>query len=275
MPGMCGVMPYGAVVNIKLPLRHSPPSGNISIWTFEGKFQGVSMPFSVSDKPDPMDPIKKKVAHEALKYVRDGMVIGLGTGSTAKHFITGLGELIKSKGWNIQCIPTSFDSKHLAFKSGLNVVELDAVDHIDYAVDGADAVNPKLESIKGAGGALVREKVVAYESHDFTIVIDESKYKELSGIVPIEVTPFAYSTVKRKLRADGIEALARTGTGKFGPLISDNGNYILDARMDVKNAREMETYLDTIPGVVDCGIFTKCTRVIIGGKNGIQTLDSK
>ncbi len=233
------------------------------------------MPATVSDKPDPMGPVKKKVALEALKYVRDGMVIGLGTGSTATHFITGLGELVRSKGWHIQCVPTSFDSKHLAFKSGLGVVELDAVDHIDYAVDGADVVNPALQSIKGAGGALVREKVVAYEAKDFTIIIDDSKFKDhLSGIVPIEVTPFAYSTVKRKLRTDGIEALARTGTGKFGPLISDNGNYILDARMDVADAPQMESYLEAIPGVVDCGIFTKCTRAIIGSASGVKVVGS-
>ncbi|MFA5106675.1 MAG: ribose-5-phosphate isomerase RpiA [Candidatus Micrarchaeia archaeon] len=224
---------------------------------------------------DPLEPVKRKVAYEALKYVRDGMVIGLGTGSTSKHFITGLGELVASKGWHVECVPTSFDSKHLAFKSGLHVVELDAVDHIDYAVDGADLVNTKLQSIKGAGGALVREKVVAYEAKDFTIIIDDSKYRELSGIVPIEVTPFAYSTVKRKLRHDGIEALARTGTGKFGPLISDNGNYILDARMEVSDAAKMELYLDAIPGVVDCGIFTKCTRVIMGNKSGIKILGSQ
>ena len=215
---------------------------------------------------------KQAAANAAVKYVKDGMVVGLGTGSTTTYFIRALGAYVAEKGIKVSCIPTSYDSKQLAFKSGLYVVELDAVDHIDLAVDGADAVNEKLQSIKGAGGALVREKVVAYAATDFTIIIDQSKLKPLGGVVPIEVTPFAYSTVIRHLKDQGIKALARTGTGKYGPLISDNGNYILDAKMEVKEPEKMEQHLTNIPGVIACGIFTKCTRVIVGTPEGVKII---
>ncbi|MBM3229778.1 ribose-5-phosphate isomerase RpiA [Candidatus Parvarchaeota archaeon] len=218
---------------------------------------------------------KKQAALAALRHVKDGMVVGLGTGSTAVYFIEGLGSLVAREGLDVSCVPTSYDTKHLAFKCGLRVTELDATDHVDIAVDGADAVNEKLHSIKGAGGALVREKVVAYFATDFTIIVDESKLKPLAGIVPIEVTPFAYSTVKRQLKDEGINALARTGTGKYGPLISDNGNYILDAKMEVKDPVRMEQHLNCIPGVVANGIFTKCTRVIAGTSKGIKVLGKK
>lgn len=206
----------------------------------------------------------------AMRYLKDGMVLGLGTGSTVFHFINLVGEEMK-KGKKFVCVATSFDTEMLAKKNGIPIVSLDQVSKIDLAVDGADIV-AKDYVLKGGGGALAREKVVDYFAEKFLVVIDEGKLKVKSYPVVVECLPFAYSTVMRELEKMGSKPKLRTGGGKVGPVVSDNGNFLLDCEMKISNAKAMEQNINSIPGVVENGIFTKFSKVIVGTESGSREL---
>ncbi|MBI5227300.1 ribose 5-phosphate isomerase A [Candidatus Micrarchaeota archaeon] len=216
---------------------------------------------------------KINAAKAALDYVKDGMCIGLGSGSTVKEFISLLGEKVK-KGLKISCVASSFDSRMLAIENGLFVTETDAIDEIDLAVDGADTVT-KTALLKGGGGALTREKIIGYNAKKFIIIVDESKVMNgnvLEGEVNLEVLPFAASMVMGTLKK--FKPKIRMAKAKLGPVISDNGSFIVDCRMKLENPNphEAEVWLNSIPGVIENGIFTKFDMIIVGNEKGHRIL---
>ena len=216
-----------------------------------------------------MEELKKAAAHHATSYVKDGMIVGLGTGSTTKYAIEKIGEMVKD-GLHIKGIATSRETEKLANEAGIPLVPLNEHD-IDVTIDGADQVDGKLNLIKGGGGALLREKMVASCSMKEIIVVDESKIvSSFSFPLPVEVVKFGWESVAKKLRAFGFTPKLREG------FITDNGNYILDCKYtSIENAEEMETMLNSIPGVVENGLFVKLADVVVvGTKGGINIIKS-
>ncbi len=213
---------------------------------------------------------KLNACRGALEHVKDGMVLGLGTGSTVAHFINLVSGEMK-KGKKFVCVATSFDTEMLAKKNGIPIVSLDQVQQIDLAVDGADIVS-KDYILKGGGGALAREKVVAYAAKEFLVVIGEAKLSLKSYPVVVECLPFAYSTVMREMERMGAKPALRTGGKKVGPVVSDNGNFLLDCEMEIKNPKKLEQDINSIPGVVENGIFTNFSKVIVGNEEGWKEL---
>ena len=207
-----------------------------------------------------LEELKRKAAYEAVKHVKNGFVIGLGSGSTAALAIETLGEKIKREKLNVLAVPTSYQAFLLAAKHGIPVTTLEEHGLIDVTIDGADQIDPKRNLIKGMGAALAREKIVASASKQNIIVADESKKVNMLGEndhpVPIEVLPFAITVAKRKIEAIGGTTVLREGKGKVGPVITDNGNAVIDADFGViRNAAELEVKLKMIPGVVETGLF--------------------
>lgn len=225
-----------------------------------------------------MEELKKAVAKEALSFVDDDMVIGLGTGSTTAYFIKLLGELIREEELEVYGIPTSHQSRLLAIESGIPVISLDETDAIDIAVDGADEVDPNLNLIKGRGAALTMEKIVEYRAGTFIVLVDESKLVERLGEkmpVPIEVIPAAWRAIAEELEVFNARAELRMGVKKDGPVITDNGNFILDAKFErIEDPLDMEIELNTIPGVVENGIFADIADVVlVGTRDGVKKLE--
>ncbi len=215
---------------------------------------------------------KYNAAKTALKLVKDGTVLGIGSGSTVEIFLNLLGERIKREGMEIYGIPSSYQSYLLAIKNGIKVVDL-----IEYepeiCIDGADQVDAKMNCIKGGGGAMTREKIVARASKKVVIIVDESKLVEkLSIPVPVEVLPFAYGYVTKKLNEIGaVRVELRHGSGKIGPVITDNGNYILDCdfgEVPDNKVEKKEVEINLLPGVIENGLFPKkIVDDVIVGKN--------
>jgi ribose 5-phosphate isomerase A len=201
--------------------------------------------------------MKKLVAEEAVNlYVKDGMNVGLGTGSTAYYAIKRIGELV-AQGYNLTCVATSVQSEELAKECGIKVVDLDEVDKLDVTIDGADEVSPTMQLVKGLGGALLREKIVAAATVKEIIVVDESKLVDVLGTkapLPVEVLQFGHEHTSHALRKQGCEPVLRMKDGK--PFITDGGNYIYDCRFE-KITQEffLNTMIDSIPGVVENGLF--------------------
>jgi ribose 5-phosphate isomerase A len=219
-----------------------------------------------------MDTTKGKInaARAALDYIEDGMVIGLGSGTTVHEFIKLLAERVKD-GLRVICVPTSYNSRMLAIQNGLLVTDTDAVDVIDVAIDGADRAN-EIALLKGGGGALTREKIIDYNAKKFVVIVDESKICKgvLEGIVNMEVLPFAAPLVMKELK--DYSPRLRVGTGKLGPVVSDNGNFILECTMKLEDPKSMEKYLKSIPGIIENGIFTKFSTIIVGTEDGYYRL---
>lgn len=215
---------------------------------------------------------KIHAAKAALGFIRDGMVVGLGSGSTAREFIKLLAQKIHKEKWGIVGVPTSFDSRVFAIGQGIRIAEPDEVDRIDLAVDGAD-VATKTALLKGGGGALTREKVVAYTARKFIVIADESKIQPvLEGDLVVEVVPFAHRTVMDALKRYTPHISYRSADAKLGPIITDNGNFLLDCRMRIRNPKKTEVELNAIPGVVENGIFTKFDTILVGTKEGHRVL---
>jgi ribose 5-phosphate isomerase A len=218
----------------------------------------------------PIDPdaAKLQAAQEALKLVRPGMLIGLGTGSTARHFIAGLA------GRDITCIASSDASAELALALGLRVVgDLDRP--CDLAVDGADEIDPDLGLIKGRGGALFREKLLAINSERFVVVADESKLVHRLGVgaLPVEILPFLWRRTARHFTERGIAWQLRGG--EQAPYRTDNGNLVLDLTLQggIENPLQLAGEIKLIPGVCEHGLFIGiATAAIIAGADGIRTL---
>jgi len=215
--------------------------------------------------------LKKLAGEEAAKYVRDGMVVGLGTGSTVKYTILKIGEMMKD-GLDIVGIPTSKATENLAKELGIPLGDLGDYDYIDLTIDGADEVDKNLNLIKGGGGALLREKMVAYYSKMEIIVVDERKMKEFLGDfpLPVEVVPYGWKRTLRELEKLGCSPKLREKDGKA--YTTDNGNYIIDCKFPrIENPEELEKRIDNIPGVVESGLFVNmATEVIVGTPNGVR-----
>ena len=215
---------------------------------------------------------KKKVAAErAVEFVQSGMVVGLGTGSTAYFAIEVLGNRIK-EGLEIVGVATSSSTEQLAKKFGVPLVPLDEVKLIDVTIDGADEVDPNFNLIKGMGGALLREKVVAYASLEEIIIVDDSKLVDVLGVrspLPIEVAPFGHKLTKDALEGLGCQARLKGGEKPFR---TDNGNLIYECKFErIEDPEFLEVEIHLIPGVVESGLFIDlATKVVIGQEGGTQ-----
>jgi ribose 5-phosphate isomerase A len=223
--------------------------------------------------PSP-DELKRQAAIAALDEIQSNMIVGLGTGSTASHFIRELGKRVHA-GLNVLGIPTSEASRQLAEEVGVSLTSLKEHPEIDVTVDGADEVSPALDLIKGLGGALVREKIVAHASKRVIIVVDDSKMVTQLGTrapIPVEVVPFAVDSVMLKLVRWKGSVKIREKNGR--PFVSDNGNTILDWQHDaIYDPGGVETKLKSITGVVDSGIFSNvAAMVIVAGGSSIRKI---
>src|SRR3989338_1501939 len=217
-----------------------------------------------------MDASKLAASQEALKLVKPGMKIGLGTGSTTAIFIDLLGKKNKEERLNLICIATSLASEYQAKKIGLRLSSFEETKKLDIAFDGADEVDANMNMIKGLGGALVREKIVDYRADKFVVMVGENKMvKRLAGIVPVEVIPLAEDAVKQDLVRLGAKRFETRMDGRR-KFISDNSNLILHVEFgEIENPAELEDELNRIAGVVDNGLFTrKRPIVIVGMQNG-------
>lgn len=215
--------------------------------------------------------LKKLVAETAVnEYIEDGMTVGLGTGSTAYYAIKRVGELV-ADGYKLTCVATSVQSENLARDCGIKVVDVDEVDRIDITIDGADEVDADMQLIKGLGGALLREKIVAAASVREVIIVDASKRVEILGMktpLPVEVLKFGHQKTKYALERQGCKANLRMKGGT--PFITDSGNYIYDCKFEsISNPFFLESRIDVIPGVVENGLFLNtATSVLIASGDG-------
>lgn len=220
---------------------------------------------------------KRNAAIAAMEFVEDGMTLGLGTGSTAKHFVELLADEV-ADGLVVRGVPTSLETKRLAEAHGVPLLEVEKVEQIHFTVDGADEVDQSGNLIKGGGAALLREKIIANASDHMVVIADPSKQVERLGAfpLPIEVTQFGFTLTAKKvfdaLVASGIERpkvnLRMDDEG--APLITDGGNYILDCHCKrIPDAMATAARLSAVPGIVEHGLFIELARtVIIGGEDG-------
>ncbi|HEY9673711.1 MAG TPA: ribose-5-phosphate isomerase RpiA [Waterburya sp.] len=219
---------------------------------------------------DPVTVMKQEVGKAAAALVNSGMIVGLGTGSTTAYAIEYLGSRLKSgEITDIQGVPTSFQAEVLAKKYGIPLTTLDAIDHIDIAIDGADEVDPQKNLIKGGGAAHTREKVVDALADQFVVVVDANKLVDRLGstfLLPVEVIPMAVTPVMRAIEKLGGKPQLRMGVKKAGPVITDQGNMVVDVKFDaINNPAELEKTLNNIPGVLENGLFVGvANKVLIG-----------
>jgi len=210
------------------------------------------------------DQEKEAAARASLRFVKDGQVVGLGTGSTAAHFIKLLGEEVKD-GLRVRGIPTSIRSRELAVSLGIPVITLDDCQEIDVTVDGADEVDPRLRLIKGGGGALLREKIVASATRQMIVVADASKQVQRLGKfpLPVEVIRFAQALVAKRVVTMGAEVqLRRDAAGSA--YLTDENNYILDCRFgEIPDPDRLARELSEMPGVVEHGLFIGMASVAL------------
>jgi ribose 5-phosphate isomerase A len=221
---------------------------------------------------------KQRAARAAIAHVQSGMIVGLGTGSTAEAFLTELASALKSGQLkDIRGIPTSRNSETQARRLGIPLTSLGDFPVCDVTVDGADEVAPNLDLIKGLGGALLREKIVAQNSKMLVIIADESKLVPQLGTrapLPVEVAQFGYETHEAFLRGLGADPRLRMAPGGM-VFVTDNGNYIYDCRAEggMKNPRQIEMKLEERAGIVDCGFFLGLASVaIIGTETGVREM---
>ena len=220
---------------------------------------------------------KKRVALEAVKHVKDGFVVGLGSGCTAAYVIQEIGRLLQQDGLRVLGVPSSSQAMQLAVQSGLPLTTLDEHPCLDLVIDGADEVDKKFDMIKGGGGALTREKVVASSAKKVVIVADETKLVDKLGKfrVPVEVLPFGLAKASVCIRELGGKPVLREGKGKVGAVVTDNGNYIVDADFGlIDDAKELSKRLKLVPGVIETGLFIGLADVVYLGKpDGIVKLE--
>jgi len=221
---------------------------------------------------------KRAAGYEAAEMVEDGMVIGIGTGSTVFHAIERLSDRVRN-GLSVSGVPTSYQTAIRAREYGIPLTTLDDNPVLDLAIDGADQADPQLRLIKGRGAALTREKCVAAAAFRFIVVIDAAKVvPRLAGVVPVEIIPFALRPAMAQLRGLGGVPFVREGIRKDGPVITDNGNFVVDCRFDtIDDPAGLEAAIAVIPGVVGNGLFTgyaEKTTLVIGEEKKCRVLTS-
>jgi ribose 5-phosphate isomerase A len=228
-----------------------------------------------------MDESKRQAAARALEFVRDGMKLGLGTGSTAKHFVELLGERVRA-GLDVIGVPTSEATRADAERCSVPLTTLDDIDRLDLTVDGADEIDPSLDLIKGGGGALLREKIVAAASDRMIVIADETKWVEVLGRfpLPVEVVPFGLAATRRAMgRAfaeSGVSGQMVLRTAKDGHVfVTDGGHWIVDAHLGrISDAPRLAGLLNTIPGVVEHGLFIGlASTTVLAGPQGIRVVE--
>jgi ribose 5-phosphate isomerase A len=241
-----------------------------------GTSKGV---FGMSAEQDPVVVMKQEVGKAAAARVKSGSIVGLGTGSTTAYAIEYLGERLKSGELkDIKGIPTSFQASVLAKQYGIPLTTLDEVDRIDIAIDGADEVDPQKNLIKGGGAAHTREKIVDALAEQFIVVVDGGKLVDKLGstfLLPVEVLPMAMTPVMRAIEKLGGKPQLRMGVKKAGPVITDQGNMVIDVKFDsIDNPAELEKTLNNIPGVLENGLFVGVAHVVLVGevKDGKPTV---
>ena len=220
--------------------------------------------------PPSPDAAKRNAADAAVAHVKDNMVIGLGSGTTAAYAILALGERIEHENLRILGIPSSYQAFSLAVQNRIPITTLEEHPIVDVNIDGADQIDPQLNLIKGMGAALTREKIVAASARQNIIIADEAKQVKVLGEnnhpVPLEAVPFAIALVQRRIQKLGGSPVLRETKGKLGPVISDNGNAILDATFGViKNPEQLNQQLKMIPGIVETGLFLGMTDIVYLG----------
>src|SRR5438445_1455710 len=220
--------------------------------------------------PDEVESQKRAAAERALELLRPGTIVGVGTGSTARYFIDGLGRRVR-EGLTVSAVVTSDESRRLAAAAGIPII--DRIDGgLDLAVDGADEIDPAINCIKGRGGALLREKIVAHASRRFVLVADERKLvgRLGRGPVPIEILPFLWEATSRSIESLGGRPELRMAAGE--PARTDNGNLVLDTSFGVVDAG-LGMALHGIPGVIEHGLFFGMAKAaIIGSASGLRIL---
>jgi ribose 5-phosphate isomerase A len=228
-----------------------------------------------------MDELKRQAAARALEHVHEGMRLGLGTGSTAKHFVELLGQRV-SAGLNIIGVPTSEATRADAVRCGIPLTTLDDVDQLDLTVDGADEIDPGLNLIKGGGGALLREKIVAAASDRMIVIADESKWVGVLGRfpLPVEVIPFGLAATRRAIAKafaqGGVSGQMVVRNGKDGHVfVTDGGHWIVDVHLGrITDAPRLAALLNAIPGVVEHGLFVGLAGMaMLAGPHGIRVIE--
>lgn len=219
---------------------------------------------------------KEIAGRKAAEYVKDGMVVGLGTGSTAKFMVDAVGELVKN-GMKIQGVPTSKATEAQARELGIPLLDINEVTHIDLAIDGVDEIDPQFNATKGGGGALFREKVVASLAKEVIWIMDESKLVDALGAfpLPIEVVPYGYTIVFKQMEDYGFNPKMRMNGEEL--FVTDNGNYIIDLQLGVPADIEyVKEKVNGIVGVVETGQFLKmCKRMVVGTDEGAKVIEAE
>jgi ribose 5-phosphate isomerase A len=230
-----------------------------------------------------MEDLKRQAAARALEHVKSGMRLGLGTGSTARHFVELLGEKVRA-GLDVIGVPTSEVTRSDAVRCGIRLTTLDEIDRLDLTVDGADEIEASLDVIKGGGGALLREKIVAAASDRMIVIADESKWVEKLGRfpLPVEVIPFGLAATRRAMaRAfaeSGVSGQMVVRTGKDGHVfVTDGGHWIVDAHLErITDAPRLAGLLNVIPGVVEHGLFIGlASTAVLAGAQGIRVVERR
>lgn len=211
----------------------------------------------------------RALSEDALKYVKDNSVVGLGSGRAATAFVKELAKLVQQNNYNIRCIPTSLQIKIAAEEGGLEIIEADQTDHIDVIFDGADQIDSQKHLIKGGGGALLRENILINMSKRAIIMADETKFADfLSQKVPVEVHPIARTSFLKIIREMGSNPLVRTLERGY-PVFTENGNIIIDCNFGIiKNPTDLSRKLKQTAGVMEVGLFTKIPDIVYKAKKG-------
>ena len=217
---------------------------------------------------------KRNAVLKAIEPVKNGWVIGLGSGSTMAYAVRELARLQRDRRMEFSVVPTSYQMEHIAISHGLRITSLNEIARVDYAIDGADQVRDgSLDLVKGGGGALLREKIVDSSARSFVAVVDQLKVVDYLGgkqLIPLEVLPFAYRYVRSEVAKMGGKTKVRESSGKMGPVITDNGNFLVDVDFGrVESPSKLERGLKSIPGVLETGLFVRMVdRVFVGQRNG-------
>src|SRR6202162_360182 len=230
-----------------------------------------------------MDGLKRQAAARALEQVRDAMTLGLGTGSTAKHFVELLGMRVRA-GLNVIGVPTSEATRADAERCGIALTTLDDIDRLDLTVDGADEIDPSLNLIKGGGGALLREQIVAAASDRMIVIADDTKWVDALGRfpLPVEVIPFGLAATQRAMAGafaqSGVSGQMVLRKGRDGHVfVTDGGHWIIDAHLGrIEDAPRLAGLLNPIPGVVEHGLFIGlASTAILAGAQGIRVIERR